>query len=128
MKSLDPEAEAIIKKVWQNTGVSPRTLDADSIVQELYMGVINEGFKCLEEGIVIRASDIDVCLVFGYNWPRYRGGPMQYATAVSLPRVVSVLEEMGHTPSSLLKICAEKGWALDSKELEEHLHGGASKL
>merc|ERR1712039_623236 len=126
--SKDPEAEALIQKVWSNLGVKQRMLEPESIVQELYLPVINEGFKCLEEGIAIRASDIDVCLVYGYNWPKYRGGPMQYATAVSLPRVVSVLEEMGQTPSPLLKICAEKGWALDSKELESHLHGAVSKL
>merc|ERR1719401_977522 len=103
--SRDPDAEALIAKVWKNNGVSPRDLEQEQIVQALYFPVINEGFKCLEEGIAIRASDIDVCLVFGYNWPRYRGGPMQYATAVGLPKVLEVLEKMGQEPAALLKTC-----------------------
>jgi 3-hydroxyacyl-CoA dehydrogenase len=42
----------------------------------LFMGLINEGAKVLEEGIAVRPSDIDVVYVYGYNFPKYRGGPM----------------------------------------------------
>jgi len=119
--SKDTEAEAIMKKVWGNIGVSPREMKDEDIVQAVYFPVINEGFKCLEEGIAIRASDIDVCLVFGYNWPRYRGGPMQFATAVGLPKVLEVLEQQGHKPSELLKLCVKNGWGLNSKDLAKHL-------
>ena len=110
-----------MKKVWGNIGVSPREMKYEDIVQAVYFPVINEGFKCLEEGIAIRASDIDVCLVFGFNWPRYRGGPMQFATAVGLPKVLEVLEQQGHKPSELLKLCVKNGWGLNSKELVKHL-------
>lgn len=125
--SKDSEAEAIIAKVWKNTGVSARSLGMEEIVQELYFPVINEGFKCLEEGIAIRASDIDVCLVFGYNFPRYRGGPMKYATEVGLPKVLEVVESMGVEPSELLRLCVKNSWDLNSKELSKHL-AGRSKL
>merc|ERR1712048_1468405 len=98
-------------------GVQQRSASAEAVVEELYFPVINEGFKCLEEGIAIRASDIDVCLVFGYNWPRYRGGPMQFATSVGLDTVLEALKNMNVVPAALLEECVEKGWSLNSKQL-----------
>merc|ERR1719247_3853800 len=111
----------MIEKVWKNNGMEPRSYSEEEIVQTCYFPVINEGFRCLEEGIAIRASDIDVCLVFGYNWPRYTGGPMQFATSVGLPKVLETLEKMGEKPAALLKMCVDKGWKLNSKELQKHL-------
>ena len=59
------------------------------------MPMINEGFKILEEGMAQRPSDIDVCYVYGYNFPKFRGGPMFYADSVGLPTVKATLEKMG---------------------------------
>ena len=47
--------------------------------------MINEGAKELEEGIAIRSSDIDVAAVYGFGFPAWRGGPMQYADDIGLP-------------------------------------------
>eukprot|EP00440_Ansanella_granifera_P004271 gb/GFBE01004632.1/.p1 GENE.gb/GFBE01004632.1/~~gb/GFBE01004632.1/.p1 ORF type:complete len:708 (+),score=213.02 gb/GFBE01004632.1/:1-2124(+) len=114
--SRDPEAEAIIHQVWKNIGVQPKTMSKDEIVDILYLPVVNEGFKCLEEGMAIRPSDIDTCCVFGYNWPRYRGGPMQWATSIGLPKVLEKIEKLGLKPSELLKECVNNKWKLNSKE------------
>jgi 3-hydroxyacyl-CoA dehydrogenase len=46
--------------------------------------LINEGIRILEEGIVQRASDIDVVWCAGYGFPRYRGGPLFYADTIGL--------------------------------------------
>jgi 3-hydroxyacyl-CoA dehydrogenase len=119
--SRDPEAEAIIEEVWRNVGASRRSISPEQIIQELYFPVINEGFKCLEEGMAIRPSDIDCTLVFGYSWPRYRGGPMQYATAVGLPNVLAGLEKMKVKPSDLLVECVRNGWGLNSKGFNARL-------
>eukprot|EP00933_Yihiella_yeosuensis_P083293 TRINITY_DN9748_c1_g2_i1.p1 TRINITY_DN9748_c1_g2~~TRINITY_DN9748_c1_g2_i1.p1 ORF type:complete len:728 (-),score=193.93 TRINITY_DN9748_c1_g2_i1:222-2282(-) len=114
--SRDPEAEQIIQNCWKNAGVSPKTMTAEEIVDRLYLPVVNEGFKCLEEGMAVRPSDIDVCCVFGYNWPRYHGGPMQWASAIGLEKVQQKLEALGMTPAELLKECVQKKWKLNSKE------------
>jgi 3-hydroxyacyl-CoA dehydrogenase len=53
--------------------------------------MINEGAKILDEGIAMRASDIDVVYVYGYGWPIYRGGPMHYANSIGLGKVVEKL-------------------------------------
>jgi 3-hydroxyacyl-CoA dehydrogenase len=45
-------------------------------VERCLYPLINEGFKILEEGIAQRPDDIDVAYVYGYGFPRYRGGPL----------------------------------------------------
>jgi 3-hydroxyacyl-CoA dehydrogenase len=119
--SRDPEAEQVIADVWKNIGVSPKTMSEEEIIDQLYLPVVNEGFKCLEEGMAIRPSDIDVCCVFGYNWPRYHGGPMQWATAVGLKKVLAKIEAMGMKPSELLKECVAKKWKLNSKDFNKRV-------
>merc|ERR1719373_76318 len=123
----DPEAEAMIEKVWKNIGEAPKSLSEEEIVDKLYLPIVNEGFKCLEEGMAIRPSDIDICCVFGYNWPRYRGGPMQWASAVGLPKVLQKIEAMGLKPAELLKECVEKKWKLNSKDFTARIAGSWDK-
>lgn len=50
--------------------------------------MINEGFKCLEEGIADDPADIDVVWVYGYAWPRWRGGPMFWADEIGARTLV----------------------------------------
>lgn len=126
--SPDPEAQKMIEQVWENNGVKPRSVNEAEILHALYFPVINEGFKCLEEGIALRPLDVDVCLVFGYNWPRATGGPMFYANSVGLSTVLETLEALNVEPSALLKECVQKGWTLDSDAFKARLAGPRSKL
>ena len=70
----------------------------------------------IQEGIAVRASDIDVVYVYGYGWPVYRGGPMHYANSLGLDKVVAKLRHYQEAtgddfwqPSALLLELAEKG-------------------
>lgn len=117
----DPDADALIHAVWKNRGVQPMTMSQEDIIDSLYLPVVNEGFKCLEEGMASRPSDIDVCAVFGYNWPRYHGGPMQWATALGLPTVLDKLEKMKVEPSALLRECVKNNWKLNSKDFTKRV-------
>ena len=63
----------------------------------------------LEEGIAIRASDIDVACILGYNWPVYTGGPMFWADTVGLGKVVEGLKAMDIEPTKLLLEKAAQG-------------------
>jgi 3-hydroxyacyl-CoA dehydrogenase len=77
--------------------------------------LINEGAKILEEGIAQRPSDIDVIWLYGYGFPRYRGGPMHYADTVGVKHVYDVMSKLYDThgdwlePSALLKDLAKSG-------------------
>jgi 3-hydroxyacyl-CoA dehydrogenase len=70
---------------------------------------VNEGAQILDEGIAARAGDIDVIYLYGYGFPAYRGGPMQYADEMGLQGVVADLERYGQTPAPLLKRLADEG-------------------
>ena len=50
-------------------GRTPRTISDEEILERTTLAMINEGAKILDEGIAIRASDIDVTWVNGYGWP-----------------------------------------------------------
>ena len=56
------------------------------IVERTIYALINEGARLLGEGYALRASDIDPVYINGYGFLAYRGGPMQYADEVGLPR------------------------------------------
>jgi 3-hydroxyacyl-CoA dehydrogenase len=89
----------------ENTGPLP----ADEIVARLLCPVVNEGAKVLAEGVAIRASDIDVACILGYNWPVYTGGPMFWADTIGLGKVVETLTSMGIEPAALLAEKAASG-------------------
>jgi len=92
----DPKTHELIEKVASNLKVYRRTPDKFSeseIFERLIFPLINEGFKCLEEGIASKASDIDCCYVFGYGFPRWRGGPMKLAEEIGFDTVLAGLNK-----------------------------------
>jgi len=109
-----PITEKIIKDFMAKTGKNARTISDEEIVERTIYPMINEGAKILEEKKAIRPSDIDVVWMNGYGWPVYRGGPMFYADAIGLDKVLAKMKqwqnEMGDDfkPSALLeKLVAE---------------------
>jgi 3-hydroxyacyl-CoA dehydrogenase len=114
-KSPDPEVEEIIKKFGEERQAQMRDISKEEILQRCLYPMINEGFKILEEGMAIRASDIDIVWTNGYGWPVYEGGPMFYGNLVGYDKVLEWLQnaekELGpeFKPSAYLeKVVAEK--------------------
>ncbi len=114
-KSPDPEVEAIIKKFGEDRQIQMREVSKEEILQRCLYPMINEGFKILEEGMAIRASDIDIVWTNGYGWPVYEGGPMFYGNLVGYDKVLDWLQkaekELGpeFKPSPYLeRVVAEK--------------------
>ena len=69
-------------------GIERRKISDAEIVERLVFALVNEGAHILEEGIALRASDIDMVYLTGYGFPVYRGGPMFYADTLGLPNVL----------------------------------------
>lgn len=92
-KTPEPQVEAMILELSKEMGITRREFSDEEILQRALYPMINEGAKILEEGMSFRPSDIDVVWVNGYGWPTYRGGPMHYADAVGLPKVLATLQE-----------------------------------
>jgi 3-hydroxyacyl-CoA dehydrogenase len=73
-------------------GVERRKVSDQEIVERLVYSLVNEGARILEEGIAMRASDIDMVYLTGYGFPLHRGGPMFYADSVGLSNVLMAME------------------------------------
>jgi 3-hydroxyacyl-CoA dehydrogenase len=95
-----PNAEvvAMIDAHRQSLGISPRQITDEEIVQRLVFSLVNEAAHILEEGIAAKAGDIDIAYVFGYGFPAYRGGPMNYANEVGLFNVVQAMQRFALNP------------------------------
>ncbi len=94
----DPEVDALIAAQRQALGVAPRRVSDDEIVHRLVFALVNEGAKILEEGIALRASDIDMIYLTGYGFPLWRGGPMLYADMTGLYNVVNRMADFAANP------------------------------
>jgi 3-hydroxyacyl-CoA dehydrogenase len=78
--------------------ITPRKIGDDEIVHRLVYALVNEGAKIVEEGIALRASDIDMIYLTGYGFPLFRGGPMCYADTVGLYNVVQTMKRFAANP------------------------------
>jgi 3-hydroxyacyl-CoA dehydrogenase len=111
----DPEVDALIEQVAAEQGVKRRAITEEEIIERTQYALINEGAKILEEGIALRAVDIDIIYINGYGYPAWRGGPMWYGDTVGLKKVYERVnqfhEEHGELwePAPLLKRLAEEG-------------------
>jgi 3-hydroxyacyl-CoA dehydrogenase len=80
-------------------GIAARKIGDDEIVHRLVYSLVNEGARIVEEGIALRASDIDMVYLTGYGFPLWRGGPMNYADTVGLWNVVQAMKKFGKNPA-----------------------------
>ncbi len=88
----DPEVEKIISDYRKEKNIKTRQISDEEIVERLIYALVNEAAYILEEGIALRASDIDMVYLTGYGFPPYRGGPMFYADTVGLKNVLKSIQ------------------------------------
>jgi 3-hydroxyacyl-CoA dehydrogenase len=117
----DPEVIALIEEASRLEGITRRDMSAQEIQDRLILPMINEGAKLVTEGVVERASDIDLVWQFGYGWPDWKGGPMYYADEMGIATVVSRLRALHaqhgevFKPADLLVRLAESGGRLSDQ-------------
>ncbi|WP_420335148.1 3-hydroxyacyl-CoA dehydrogenase NAD-binding domain-containing protein [Roseibium sp.] len=111
----NPEALAIIDAERAKAGVTPRSFSGDEIVSRFVTAMILEATRVLEEGIALRPVDIDAVFLFGYGFPRFRGGPMHTADQIGAAELVRRIEAYAKEDSyywqvpALLRKLAEAG-------------------
>jgi 3-hydroxyacyl-CoA dehydrogenase len=117
----DAEVDQMLAAYRKETGLKTRAIGDDEIVERCIYALANEGAHILEEGIALRASDIDMVYLTGYGFPPYRGGPMFYVDTVGLDKVVAAIErfQKGYhgeqwKPSALLLKLAREGKRFNS--------------
>ncbi len=95
------QVEALIEAHRRQAGITPRTISDEEIVGRCILALVNEGARILEEGIALRASDIDIVYLMGYGFPPAKGGPMFYAAQeLGLDQVVTQIRQYATNPNA----------------------------
>jgi len=111
----DPQIMTLIEGVSRDLGIRRREIPDQEILTRLLHPLVNEGARIIEEGIAIRASDVDVVYVNGYGFPAYRGGPMFWAQEIGFAQVIETMRKLAPThgqrwrPAPLLERLAATG-------------------
>jgi 3-hydroxyacyl-CoA dehydrogenase len=112
----DPEVDAIIINASKKLGITRRPISEEEILGRMIYPMINEGARILEEGVAVRASDIDIVWINGYGFPIAKGGPMHWADSVGLAKIRDALAGFAKAsgdktlePAPLLKKLADAG-------------------
>lgn len=116
----DPVVENIVLEERHKKGINAKCFTPEEIQRRYLAAMINEAAKVLEEGIALRPLDIDITLLYGYGFPRWRGGPMKYADIVGLDQVLADIRSYAEEdafawqPAKLLVDLVERGENFES--------------
>ena len=90
-----PNAEVpeLIEAERREQGITPRDFSHDDIQRRYMCAMVNEAAKVVDEGIARRPLDVDMVLLFGYGFPRWRGGLMHYADTLGVAHIASRIAE-----------------------------------
>ncbi|MBD5805053.1 Fatty acid oxidation complex subunit alpha [Azoarcus sp. Aa7] len=116
----DPEIETLVVAVSAELGIARREIPDAEILQRLLCAMANEGARILDEGVALRAGDIDIVYANGYGFPATRGGPMWWAREAGLASIRDAVAAYHRqhgdywTPSPLLARAADAGGDWDA--------------
>lgn len=116
----DPEIERLIVDASAELGFVRQEIPDAEILQRLLCAMVNEGAHILEEGVALRAGDIDIVYVNGYGFPSTRGGPMWWAREAGIASIQDAIHAYHRqhgdywTPSPLLARATEHGGDWDA--------------
>jgi 3-hydroxyacyl-CoA dehydrogenase len=120
----DPEVARIIKETAAELGIAQHSFSDDEILKRMLFASVNEACKILDEGKALRASDVDVMWLYGFGFPRYRGGLMFWADTIGVREVYNQIaawhQRYGErwAPSPLLRRLADSGTPLREAKAE----------
>jgi 3-hydroxyacyl-CoA dehydrogenase len=115
----NPEVMALIEAERTTKGITPRDFTDEEIVRRYMAAMVNEAAKVVGEGIARRPLDVDMTLLFGYGFPRYRGGPLKWADLTGLPDLLKDIEAFAREdayfwqPAPLLQELVRDGRSFD---------------
>ena len=116
---VDPVVGELIEKYRAAHHIQAKKFTDNEIIERNIYALINEGARIVEEGMAMRASDVDVVYLTGYGFPLFRGGPMKYADEVGLSRVCATMKRFQEEskddfwqPAGLLQTCLDQGKSL----------------
>ncbi len=102
----DPEVEALIETYSAEQGITRREFSAEEITSRILAVLANEGALIVREGIAETTDAVDMVQIHGYGFPRWRGGPMQYATEVGWKKTLEAMQLVASESPASWKLAA----------------------
>jgi 3-hydroxyacyl-CoA dehydrogenase len=90
----DAEVLAIVEAERQRAGITPRAFSTEELERRYIAAMVNEAAKVVAEGIALRPLDVDVTLLYGYGFPRHKGGPLHHADQLGLATVLADIQRL----------------------------------
>ncbi len=121
----NPDVPSLIAADRAALGITPRDFSDEEIVRRYMAAMVNEAAKVVGEGIARRPLDVDVTLLYGYGFPRYRGGPLKWADMVGLKGLLDDINTWAGTddyfwqPAPLLQQLVAEGRTFDDLNKEQ---------
>ncbi|MDP6219360.1 MAG: FAD-dependent oxidoreductase [Alphaproteobacteria bacterium] len=75
-------------------GITRQPMTDDAVLNRLLLALINEAATLLGEGIATKAADVDLVLVHGYGFPRFRGGPLFHADQIGMAALLEQVKAL----------------------------------
>ncbi|KAL0315647.1 UNVERIFIED_CONTAM: Peroxisomal fatty acid beta-oxidation multifunctional protein AIM1 [Sesamum radiatum] len=120
----DPSVLPIVEESRRLTNIMPGgkpiSVTDEEIVEMVLFPVVNEACRVLDDGVVVRASDLDIASVLGMSFPSYRGGIIFWADTIGANRVYKSLQKWSEVygnffrPSRFLEERATRGIPLSA--------------
>ncbi|KAJ0881696.1 putative isomerase, 3-hydroxyacyl-CoA dehydrogenase, Enoyl-CoA hydratase [Helianthus annuus] len=120
----DPQVFPILEEARRQVNIMPGgkpiNITDEEIVEMILFPVVNEACRVLEEGVVVRASDLDVASVLGMSFPSYRGGIVFWGDLVGAKHIYASLKKWSekysdfYKPSRFLEERAKNGVPLSA--------------
>jgi 3-hydroxyacyl-CoA dehydrogenase/enoyl-CoA hydratase/3-hydroxybutyryl-CoA epimerase/enoyl-CoA isomerase len=90
-RSPSPAARALIAQLQPGGG---RSTDDAQVVERMMLPMLLEAIRCIEEGVVGSAAELDMAMLLGVGFPAYLGGPLKYADWIGTPRLLQRCEAL----------------------------------
>jgi 3-hydroxyacyl-CoA dehydrogenase/enoyl-CoA hydratase/3-hydroxybutyryl-CoA epimerase len=88
----DGEKKQVDDAVYELIEWEPAEIDDDEIAERLWLAMLNETARTLEDGVIENPADVDIGVIFGFGFPPFRGGILRHADRVGLDEVVARLD------------------------------------
>ncbi|MVO15003.1 3-hydroxyacyl-CoA dehydrogenase NAD-binding domain-containing protein [Parasedimentitalea huanghaiensis] len=120
----NPDVPALIEANRAELAITPRDFTDAEITRRYMCAMVNEAAKVVGEGIAQRPLDVDMTLLFGYGFPRYRGGPLKWADIEGLDGILADImayakeDDYFWQPAPLLQQLVAEGRTFDDLNRE----------
>lgn len=103
-KTPSKDVNELVEAYSSTQNIKRNSFKIEEIADRLLAAMANEGALIVEEGIAENDAAVDVVKMLGYGFPRWRGGPMHYATHYRAVEFSKILTELHNAEPDTYKI------------------------